>query len=354
MIIPQQSHHGVVLPDHTTLRQRPQQGLLRRTLVLGLVGLTGMSIATSGILWLANALTPHARVKPTPSTTPPKRDSLSNPVAYYNDLSGKLTIGIFRKIAPQPQETFTDFPVDVDSDMVVIGGGGKGDDVTGAFLTASYPRQDLAAWLISSKAHIDPDPHRLAGFAIGLKIAGISRNELLSNHDVTVFSVNSETAPHPEATVAIPRDFVLLGGGFNVHWKGGGNLATASFPGPTNSWTAWTARSKDHYIGDPSIITTYAIGLRRDLRVGTVLLKVDLSQSGVAPQSTITASLPQGFALTGGGAEVHWTGDGNLLWQLEPTMLQNQKNQQFIASSTEHGSPDPSSITTYALGIQIT
>ncbi len=335
----------------------------RRAILVGLAALTAVG---GSIVWdtlsqgspLAPSSTGKARptvtVGPATPTTSAKSAPMFNSAGYYSDASRKLTIGIFHKQAAQPQHRFTDFPVEVDPDMVVIGGGGRGRDLPhGALLTASYPREDMAAWLVSSKDHIDSDPHRLVGFAIGLKIAGISREELLSNHDVTVFSTHSVSAPHPEATVNIPGDFVLLGGGFNVHWQGAGNLATASFPAPTNSWTSWMARSSDHEVADPSVLTTYAIGLRRNLRVGTVTLHVDLSQSGVASHPTSTAPLQQGFALTGGGAEVHWTGAGNLLWQLEPVALEHQETQQFIASSKDHDVSDPAAITTYALGIQI-
>lgn len=341
-------------------RELAKRAISRRAI---LVGLAALAAVGGGIVWhtlsqgslLAPSSTgkpePTATVGPATPTTPPKSANL---VGYYSDASRKLTIGLFSKLAAQPQEIFTDFPVEVDSDMIVIGGGGRGKDFPyGALLTASYPREDMAAWLVSSKDHIHPDPHRLVGFAIGLKIAGMSRDELLSNHDVAVFSIDSGTASHPEASVNIPGDFVLLGGGFNVHWQGAGNLATASFPGPTNSWTSWTARSKDHEVGDPSYLTTYAIGLRRNFRVGTVMLHVDLSQSSIAAHPTSTASLQQGFALTGGGAEVHWTGAGNLLWRLEPVTLQDQETQQFIASSKDQDIDDPSTITTYALGIQI-
>jgi hypothetical protein len=343
--------------------QSTERALPRRALLVGLAALTAVG---GGIAW--NTLSqgsPFAPSSPgkvrstvtvgaaTP-TTSAQSAPLFNSGGYYRDASRKLTLGIFYKQAAQPQSLFTDFPVEVDPDMVVIGGGGRGKDQPfGALLTASYPREDMAAWLVSSKDHVDADPHRLVGFAIGLKIAGMSREELLSSQDVTVFSLDSESVPHPEATVNIPGDFVLLGGGFHVHWQGAGNLATASFPSPTNSWTSWTARSSDHEIADPSVLTTYAIGLRRNLRVGTVMQHVDVSQSAVASHPSSTASLLQGFALTGGGAEVHWTGAGNLLWRLEPVAPQHQETQQFIASSKDQDISDPATITTYALGIQM-
>lgn len=61
--------------------------------------------------------------------------------------------------------------------------------------------------------------------------------------------------------------------------------------------------------------------------------------------------MTDGFALTGGGADVHWRGAGNLLWRLEPTTTTS--NQEFAASSKDHDISDLSSIAAYALGIQI-
>jgi hypothetical protein len=206
----------------------------------------------------------------------------------------------------------------------------------------------MTTWLVSSKDHMDADPHYLVGFAIGMKIEGMSRDDLLNC--IQFFKQDVAPAPHPEATASIPNEYVLLGGGFNVLWEqtgGAGNLATASYPTPSSGWTAWTARSKDHEIPDPSSIITYAIGIRRKLPVGSVLLNVQSETSGVAPHPRSTATLPDGFVITGGGAEVHWKGAGNLLWDLEPNA------GGFTAASKDHDISDPSSITTYALGIQL-
>jgi hypothetical protein len=266
-------------------------------------------------------------------------------VATSTDASGKITVSLFLETATVPQQHFNDFPIPVDSDMVVISGGGRGDETIGALLTASYPNNDLTAWLVSSKDHIDADPHYLVGFAIGMKIAGMSRDEL--QNTIGVFTQNSQVAPHPEATVVIPNNFILLSGGFHVFWEGAGNLATASFPSPNGGWGAWTARSKDHEQPDPSFLTTYALGIKQQLPVGRINLNVQNTTSSVVPHPRSTAVLPNGFVLVGGGAEVHWTGAGNLLWDLEPNV------EGFTAASKDHDIPDPSSITTYALGIQL-
>lgn len=270
---------------------------------------------------------------------------MSARVATATDASGRVTVSLFLETATSPQQHFTDFPITVDSDMVAISGGGRGDETIGALLTASYPDDNLETWLVSSKDHVDVDSHYLFGFAIGMKIAGMTRDQLRKS--IGVFKQDSGVAPHPEATASIPNDFVLLGGGFHVFWQGAGNLATASFPSPREAWTAWTARSKDHEISDPSSILTYALGIQQRLQVGTIRLNVQVIDSSVVPHPRSTAVLPNEFVLTGGGAEVHWAGAGNLLWELEPNV------KGFTASSKDHDIADPSSITTYALGIQL-
>lgn len=270
---------------------------------------------------------------------------MSARVATATDASGQVTVSLFLETATSPQQHFTDFPITVDPDMVVISGGGRGDETIGALLTASYPDANLTTWFVSSKDHVDPDPHYLVGFAIGMKIDGMSRNDLRSA--IQVLTLDSGVAPHPDATVPIPNGFVLLGGGFHVFWNGAGNLATASFPSPSGAWTAWTARSKDHEISDPSFIRTYALAIQQSLPVGTVSQVVQSTDSAIVAHPRSTAVLPDGFVLTGGGAEVHWTGAGNLLWELEPNVA------GFTAASKDHDVSDPSSITTYALGIQL-
>jgi hypothetical protein len=263
-------------------------------------------------------------------------------VATAHDASGKITVGLFQKAATNPQQHFTNFPIEVDSDMVVIGGGGRGDETIGALLTASFPCDDWTAWLVSLKDHDDPNPHYLVGFALGMKIEGMSRNELLNN--IEVFQEEVDPSPHPEVTASIPEDFILLGGGFNVLWRGEGNLATASFPTASG---AWTVRSKDHELADPSSLRAYAIGIRRQLPVGIIKQIVECTSSSLVAHPRSTAVLPNGFVITGGGAEVHWKGTGNLLWHLEPHV------GGFTAASKDHRISDPSSITTYTLGIQL-
>jgi hypothetical protein len=266
----------------------------------------------------------------------------------FHDASGLVTVTVFsHRGSPAQQHWINEEILVGDGDMIAIGGGGTATDFPeGALLTASFPNDDLSGWVVSSKDHEKPNPHELITYVIGIKIVGMSRPQLVDS--VFISQADSGVAPHPEAETGVPsNEFVLVSGGFRVDWHGVGNLATASFPSTEFSWKA---RSKDHDIPDPANLRVFAIGLRRNLPVGRVTVVIDKADSGQAPHPAAVATVDPGFALTGGGAEVHWHGNGNLLWKLEPATSQDPT---FSAASKDHMHPDPSTITAFALGIRI-
>jgi hypothetical protein len=272
---------------------------------------------------------------------------MSDRLNTFHDASGKVTVGVFRsRSASEAQHQF-DIGADVPSDMVAIGGGGVAAEFpAGALLTASYPNGDLSAWLVSSKDHEVPNPHYLTAYAIGLQIEGMSREELL---DAIYITTNeSGLGQHPESSASLPSEYSLVSGGFKVEWSGAGNLATASFPGTDRSWIA---RSKDHDIVSPANLRVYAIGLRKNLPVGQVDVKIGRQESTVSQHPSCVADVVNGYALTGGGAEAHWHTSGSLLWRLEPATT--TANQEFAVSSKDHMVAEACTITAYALGIKI-
>jgi hypothetical protein len=269
----------------------------------------------------------------------------------FHDSSGKVTVSVFERTAGSPQQHFYDYAASVSDDMVAIGGGAEATNVPwGALLTASYPNQEFSEWRASSKDHVHPNPHKLKVYAIGLKIQGMNRQQLLEH--VRVFRADSDVAHHPECYATLNPEYALIGGGFNVNWRdfniNGGNLATASFP--QNSFS-WKSRSKDHGVSSVAIVTSYAIGIKRSLPVGNVEVAINQVTSGNANHPTATVGLPEGFALTGVGAEAHWLTQGSLLWRLRPTT--EQAYQDAHAASKDHDFAEPCTITTYALGIRI-
>lgn len=268
----------------------------------------------------------------------------------FQDSSGKITVAVFERVAGDPQQHFHDYAVTVPDDMIAIGGGAEATTVPyGALLTASYPNSELSAWLASSKDHNLPNPHKLKAYAIGLKIAGMQRDELLKHIHV---GRDESVAQHPEAAASIPPGYLLVSGGFHVNWFDfnpyGGNLATASFP---EDESLWKARSKDHYVVSRANLTVYAIGIKEKLPVGKIERSIQAKNSESAPHPSATAEVLPGFVLTGGGADVHWRDPGNMLWKLRPAV--ETTNQDFNAGSKDHQVTSPASLTVYSIGIRI-
>ena len=270
----------------------------------------------------------------------------------FKDSSGKITVSIFERKAGNSQSHFHDFAATVPDDMVVIGGGAEGALMpAGALLTASYPNSEQSAWLASSKDHRLPQPHKLTVYAIGLKIDGLTRSQLLQY--IHVATNESGSAQHPEASESMPPGYLLVSGGFNIDWRSynpsGGNLATASFP---DNAFEWKARSKDHGTISTANLTVYAIGIKEDLPVGRIIRSIQTKESSHTAHPQAGADVIPGFALVGGGAEVNWSGPGNLLWKLRPTI--EVTNQGYAAGSKDHEFPDPASLTAYSVGIKLT
>jgi hypothetical protein len=270
----------------------------------------------------------------------------------FRDDSGLITVSVFSLMAPNAQQHFSNFGVAVSPDMICVGGGGVASEgPPGALLTASYPNDQLTGWLVSSKDHQQANPHFLTAYAIGMKIEGIDRSRYLSQeHLINVDIRPSGTGSHPQATAFAADGYVLISGGFNVEYHGAGNLGTASFPENT---TSWTARSKDHTTEDPANLNAFAISLNPNLPIGRVEgIQQPAGPSGQAEHPRMTAGLPQGFAMTGGGADVDYgDGAGNLLWMLEPTT--KTAFQDFTAASKDQLVSCSATITTYILGIRI-
>jgi hypothetical protein len=158
---------------------------------------------------------------------------------------------------------------------------------------------------------------------------------------IQTFSATSGVAPHPHAEASVPFGYKLIGGGAKVNWSGAGNLLTASYP----SGRRWIADSKDHDIPDPASITAYAIGLFDPFNRWDV--QVRRATSAVAQHPSVSVSVPFGYVMTGGGAKVNWTGNGNLLTASFPS-----SRRTWEVRSKDHVHPDPASITAYVIGIR--
>ncbi|RYZ42185.1 MAG: peptidase M4 family protein [Myxococcaceae bacterium] len=259
------------------------------------------------------------------------------------DASGRLTIAVFERYATTSASQNTNFAVTVPSDFVVIGGGGEGkENPLGNLLTASYPDSGLTSWLVSTKEHLNSDPVQVRAWAIGLKAAGLTAAQLRSY--LVVYTATSATVSHPDVTATLPAGYVLAGGGVRVSWSGPGNLATASAP---SGASAWRVRSKDHAQASPGTATAYAIGINSSIPgVGTIGNAINGGTSAVTAHPSISVVQGSGYALSGCGAFVNWSGSGNLLWRIRPF------NGGCTVASKDHIESSPASISGYSLGLR--
>lgn len=290
---------------------------------------------------------------------------------------GGVTVSVWRAYASAPDPPpghHYNVKVDVgtigDDDWVCIGGGGRGwvpsNYLGGQILTASFPSEDFKSWNVSSRDHIHPDPTPLVGFAIGMKIPGLSKDELRSN--LEIFKEDGASEPHPIVpgnqsgiSCFVGGEFSLLvGGGFHVLDQQPGNLGTGSFPDSTISWRA---SSKDHGILSPSRIRVFAIGIRPTIKKadGSVFGHVvttfhSFGQLPGLAHSTSTVGPLKDFALCGGGASSHYCmAKGKYLYQLEPTQDPNPTpNLQSFTGSVKYipYDDDDSACTAFAMGIK--
>jgi hypothetical protein len=282
--------------------------------------------------------------------------SVGTQLNTFHDASGKVTVAVFTNRGNPERGVWIGEEILVgDGEMIAIGGGAAASDGSantfsppggpGALLTASFPNGDLSGWVVGSRDHQSPQTHGLVSYVIGMKIEGMSRQQL---KDAVFVSVgDSGGANHAEAEAGVPSgEFVLIGGGFRVD-QGAANLATASFPSTEFSWKA---RSQDHQVASPANLRVFAICLRRNLPAGPVTASIQRANGVQAPHPASVANVAPGFALTGGGAEVPQVNNGNFLWKLEPA---TSEDPSFSAASKDHFLSAPCPIMTFALGIRI-
>lgn len=276
----------------------------------------------------------------------------SVPVSSQVDASGKISVTVFERSANTASGQFTDFAIEVPSDYVVIGGGVEGALLPqGHLLTASYPNAARSAWLVSTKEHSLTSPAQIKGWAIGLKVTGLTRAQLLTH---LTYRVSASTyVQQPNMTTTMSSGYTQIGGGFLVNWTGNGNLAWASYPTMSGGAPSWTASSKDQGSVSAGSIRSYSIGLRTNLPgVGVIASSVNTSPvSSYVANPSASVFLPAGFALTSCGAKVNWSGAGSFLWKLKPVEASSQLGCE--AAAKEHLYSSPATLQTYAVGIKV-
>jgi Zn-dependent metalloprotease len=269
---------------------------------------------------------------------------------------GRLEIAVFERYSDTAKSIHSDFLVTIPDDTyTLIGGGVEGaEGPVGHLITMSRPAGKH--WVVSTKDHLQADPHRIRAWAIGLRVVGMANYQLAGSMQITS-ATTSAAVPHPEATALVPFGYHLIGGGFKVNWSGMGNMAFESAPAGI---TGWRARSKDHVVSSPGTITSFAISIANNVGISNggnwtfynFRSSIASETSTVAPHPSTTVFVPGGHVLSGCGGTVHWQGTGSLLWQIKPTNIYRGVIGCMVGGK-EHLGSDPSSATAYAIGLRL-
>jgi hypothetical protein len=238
----------------------------------------------------------------------------------------------------------------VPQDYVLIGGGAWAkyvDGQMGALLTASYPDENYLDWHAESMEHLAASKygHTLYVYAIGLKLDGVTRDQL--KNYIHISHSTSGTAEEPNASASVGSGYTLIGGGAYVNnTYGSGNLLTACYP----SGNSWYAASKDHGVVSANEITAYAIGIIPTIpNFGTLEIGNESSNQNISSgKGTTSVSIDNGWLLSCPGGQATWTPGtaGRMLVGIVPTSALG-----VTVTSKDHGSY--SSGSTYAYGIKI-
>src|SRR6185437_8093654 len=167
--------------------------------------------------------------------------------------------------------------------------------------------------------------------------------------EIVVMMQSSEWAEHPRVTAgSTKKGLKLIGGGAMVDYgTGKGNMLTGSYP----EGNSWVASAKSHKEPCSGRVTAYAIYLNDPFNLWDVKMATERTQkSSDIPE--VTAILPGGYALTGGGAKVGGSGDKDILLT---ACCPAEKNGSYIgwtAKGKDHVLADSGHATAWVFGIR--
>lgn len=213
----------------------------------------------------------------------------------------------------------------------------------GNLLTAMHPNNDGTSWTVAFKDHILVSKARVMAYCI---VGQMRDGSPIAESNYQVVHATSAMAAHPTTQATLEPGFMVVGGGArtNFNLSSAGSLLFASYP--TTELSGWVGSGKDHVQSSPATITVWAIGLKETFlkRSGMLVRLFSTTSSLPAHHPRHTFVLPD-FHLTGAGARVNWSVQGNLLTASFP-----QDRQTVVVEGKDHIESDPSTITAFAIG----
>lgn len=172
--------------------------------------------------------------------------------------------------------------------------------------------------------------------------------------NVTIVTATSEKAERPTVSTRPPKQGLkLIGGGAVVDMPLGqpGNLLFESYPAPESK--SWIAAAKSHKWPSPqATVKAFGIYLEDPDDLWDVkVVSVSTGADSDAPE--VTAILPPGYALTGGGAKITYRNSsrGLLLKESRPVQIQGEY-RGWTVKGTDHLDPDVGSAEAFVIGIR--
>jgi tetratricopeptide (TPR) repeat protein len=215
-------------------------------------------------------------------------------------------------------------------------------DIAAAKKIQNNIADDFAKWGVADTQTMENKVNPESGSrALELPAQQSSKNVAPPALAFKAWNFTSGALSQPMARICVESGYKLIGGGAKVNWSGAGNLLTASYP----DGNCWVAQSKDHVEQSPGSVTAWAIGIHDPANEWDVL--VQYATGPRADHPTATATLPSGYALTGGGGRTHWSGAGSLLTASYPTT-----SNTWEVRAKDHSISDPTDAMAYVIGIR--
>jgi len=163
---------------------------------------------------------------------------------------------------------------------------------------------------------------------------------------IKLFSQTSASAQVPSTTVTVDPGYKILGGGAVDNYTEPGNMLTASYP---LSLTQWFAAGKNQEVPSAATVTAYALALYDPNDDWDVIILSGTCAPAHHPAVVVYLDVV-GYVMTGGGACVNYTGQGNILTASYP-LYSDGDFSGWQAQSKDQDVSDPASITAYVIGI---
>ena len=245
----------------------------------------------------------------------------------YLDCKGRVESAMWFCLSNSNAEVHTVTCPVGDMSYVAVGGGAmvnNGSSFPGAFIIDQFVKNPNGArdgFRASSKSHIQSQPHRLFVYVIGLRITGVSRDQMLSNLQETSSSTVGQSGA-PETWFQVPSGRILLGGSVFLNWFQGVS------PGQllVGSWLS----SSDGFVG----AKTAQLGMPDGLSINASATSIASSINGINLQgkelwtstsvgsgvATASVTVPR-MALTGIGAWADFNGEGRFQFNVGPDLF---------------------------------